>query len=101
MLRWEQLKRKIIILSLLLGVPGAMFLAHSVLRPVNVAAKSVQDDQIGAELRSELSRIYLKRYAYPATLDGIWNDPEFITILNTSFLPQDRSNAFSYISTAD
>ena len=90
------MKRKIIILSLLLGVPGAMFLAHVILRPVNVAASSVRDDQIAAELRSELSRIYLKRFAYPATLDGVWSDPEFIAILDQSFLPTDRSDVFNY-----
>lgn len=95
------MKRKVIILSLLLGVPGAMFITHLVLKPMNVAAKSVQDDQIAAELRMELSRIYSKRYSYPATLDGIWSDPEFMAILNTSFLPQDRSNAFTYVSTGD
>ena len=78
-----------------------MFLAHLVLRPVNVAAKSIQDDQIAAELRSELSRIYLKRYTYPSTLDGMWNDSEFIAILNSSLLPLDHSNAFSYVSTGD
>jgi len=31
----------------------------------------------------------------------MWNDPEFIAILNASLLPLDRSNAFSYVSTGD
>jgi len=92
------LKRKILILILLFGIPGAMILAHFVLRPVNVSASSVRDDQIAAELRAELSRIYLKRFAYPKTLDTVWNDPDFIGILELSFLPTDRSSSFTYAS---
>jgi len=95
------LKRKIIILSLLLGVPAALVVSRFILQPVNVAAASARDDQIAAELRAELSRIYLKRYAYPAALDVLWNDPEFIGILEQSFLPTDRTNVFTYGSSGE
>ena len=95
------MKRKIIILTLLLGVPAAMILSRFILQPVNVAAGGVRDDQIAAELRSELSRIHLKRYAHPATLDLVWNDPEFIAILEQSFLPTDRTNVFTYASNGE
>ncbi|HKQ37753.1 MAG TPA: hypothetical protein VJ063_06715 [Verrucomicrobiae bacterium] len=95
------MKRKIIIFSLLLGVPGAMVLSRLILQPVNVAAGSVRDDQIAAELRAELARIYLKRYTYPATLDVVWNDPEFTAILDQSFLPTDRTNVFTYASNGE
>ena len=78
-----------------------MLLSRLVLKPVNVAAASVRDDQIAAELRSELSRIYLKKYAYPASLDTVWNDPEFIAILEQSFLPTDRTNVFAYTSNGE
>ena len=92
------MKRKILILTLLFGIPGAMIFARFVLRPVNVSASSVRDDQIAVELRSELSRIYLKRFAYPKTLDSVWADPEFIAILELSFLPTDRASSFAYTS---
>jgi len=78
-----------------------MVLSRFILQPVNVTAASIRDDQIAAELRSELSRIYLKRYAYPLTLDSVWNDPEFIATLDQSFLPTDRSNVFTYGSSGE
>jgi len=95
------LKRKIIIFILLIGIPVALIIAHRIVQPVNVTAGTVRDDQIAAELRAELSRIYLKRYAYPATLDPLWNDPEFIAILESSFLPTDRTNVFTYASSGE
>lgn len=78
-----------------------MVLSRLILQPVTVAAGAVRDDQIAAELRAELSRIYLKRYAYPPTLDLMWNDPEFIAILEQSFLPTDRTNVFTYSSNGE
>lgn len=78
-----------------------MFLAHVILKPVNVTASSVRDDQIAAELRAELSRIYLKRFAYPPSLEGVWNDPDFTAILEQSFLPTDRTNVFNYTSNGE
>ena len=95
------MKRKIIILILLLSIPAAMFIASRVLRPVNVTASSVRDDQIAAELRAELSRIYLKRFAYPASLDGVWTDPDFTAILEQAFLPTDRTDVFHYTSNGE
>ena len=95
------MKRKVIILSLLLGIPGAMVLSRFIVQPVNVTAGTVRDEQIATELRSELSRVYLKRYAYPQTLDVLWNDPEFIGILEQSFLPTDRTNVFTYASNGE
>jgi hypothetical protein len=73
-----------------------MVLSRFLVQPMTVSAGEARDDQIAAELRAELSRIYLKRYAYPASLDAIWSDPEFIGILEQSFLPTDRGNAFAY-----
>ena len=95
------MKLKIIILILLIGVPGAMFLARRVLIPVNVEASTLRDEQVAAELRSELSRIYLKRYAYPPTLDRVWSDADFIATLEQSFLPTDRTNVFTYASNGE
>lgn len=99
--KWLSMKSKVIIISLLVGVPGAMFVARQVLVPVNVAAKSTRDEFIAAELRAELLRIYQKRYAYPTNLDSVLNDPEFREILKMSFITDDRSGAFSYESTGD
>jgi len=92
------MKAKIIILILLLGVPGGMFLARLILAPVNEMAASSRDDYIAAELRAELLRIYQKRYVYPDSLDKIWNDPEFQQILKVSLIAKDRSGAFTYQS---
>lgn len=95
------MKLKIIILSLLLGVSVALILSRVMLKPVNVAAGAVRDDQIATELRSELSRIYLKKFSYPSTLEDVWSDPEFIAILEQSFLPTDRANVFAYTSNGE
>jgi len=88
------MKPKIIILSLLLGVPAAMFLARLILSPVVVTAESSRDNYIAAELRAELLRIYQRRYVYPESLDSIWGD-----LLKDSLIPEDRTNAFAYHST--
>ena len=97
--KWLTVKSKILLLVLLLGVPGAMFLARQVLVPVNTTARSISDEFVAAELRAELLRIYQKRYAYPTNLDSLWNDPEFKQILQMSFVMEDRSGAFAYEST--
>lgn len=88
------MKPKIIILTLLLGVPGAMFLARLILAPVVVTAESSRDNYIAAELRAELLRIYQKRYVYPESLGPVWSD-----LLQDTFIPAERTNAFSYQST--
>lgn len=98
---WLSAKTKVVIISLLLGVPAAMFLARVILAPVNVSAKSTRDDFVAAELRAELIRIYQKRHAYPRNLDRVWSDPEFQDILKLSFITDDRSAAFAYQSTGD
>ena len=97
--KWLSAKSRIILLVLLLGVPGAMFLARQILGPVNVIARSTSDEFVAAELRAELLRIYQKRYAYPTNLDSVWNDPEFKQILQMSFVTEDRSGSFDYEST--
>src|SRR5687767_6504735 len=97
--KWLSMKSKVVIVSLLLGVPAAMILARIALAPVNVAAGSIRDDFVAAELRAELLRRYQKRQAYPDNLEKVWNDPEFQEILKMSFITDDRSAAFSYEST--
>jgi len=92
-------KPKLIILILLIGVPGAMFLARLILAPVAATAEASRDDYIAYELRGELLRLYQKRYVYPKSLDQVWSDPDFQQILKASFIPEDRTNAFSYHST--
>ena len=76
-----------------------MFLARSILAPVNATAGATRDNYIAAELRAELQRLYQNRYAYPDSLDKVWNDPEFQQILKTSLISEDRREIFSYRST--
>jgi hypothetical protein len=92
-------KPKIILLSLLIGLPGSMFLARMVLTPVAATAGATRDNYIAAELRAELQRLYQNRHVYPTSLDKIWNDPEFQQILKTSLISEDRREIFSYRST--
>lgn len=92
-------KPKVLIAVLLVSVPAALILARLVVAPAKAIAEATRDDYIASELRSELQRIYQKRYAYPRTLETVWNDPEFQQILKTSLVTEDRSHVFVYDST--